>query len=343
MQRFPAMQPTFLDLLQQSWPAREWQEVTVLVAVSGGADSVALLRGLKEMKPGGAGRLSVAHFNHRLRGEESTADAAFVAELAASLGLGCEVGSADWELDGADCGDGLEAAARDARYQFLKTAADRVGARFVVTAHTADDQAETILHRVIRGTGIAGLAGIPRTRPLTAATTLLRPMLALRRSEIIEFLQSLGQAYREDASNGDMRFTRNRLRHELLPLLAREFNPQVSDALLRLGSLAAEAQATIQQQIEPLLQHGEVLGPDAIHWHCCSKLLALSDYLLRELLSHVWREQNWPLQAMTHEKWCDLAALARSDAGIRTFPGPILAQKQGEWLLLTCANSEGRC
>src|SRR5688572_29033082 len=202
--------------LATDWPPAAWREVTVIAAVSGGADIVALLRALLAIRQQGAGRQVAAHCNHRLRGAESEADAAFVADLCRQLGLTCEIGIVDVS-QAANSGDGLEAAAREARYGFLKSVAARHGARYLATAHTADDQAETLLHRIVRGTGLAGLAGIPRVRPLNELTTLIRPLLGARRSEVLAYLADIGQEYRHDASNLDRRFTRNRIRHELLP------------------------------------------------------------------------------------------------------------------------------
>ena len=152
--------------LAAAWPPEDWQDVTVVLAVSGGADSVALLRAMTAVRGGGEGRLAAAHLNHQLRGAESDGDEAFVVELCGRLGIACEVGRTPAGELAAESGDGIEAAARDARYRFLAATAARLGARFVATAHTADDQAETILHRILRGTGIGGLAGIARTRPL---------------------------------------------------------------------------------------------------------------------------------------------------------------------------------
>ena len=134
---------------------------------------MALLRAIFRLKTAGEGRVIAAHCNHQLRPAEADADEAFVVDLCRRLGVACEVGRAALDPDG---GDGVEAAAREARYRFLEETADRVGARYVVTAHTADDQAETILHRILRGTGVGGLGGMSRTRPLGQAT-LLRPLL----------------------------------------------------------------------------------------------------------------------------------------------------------------------
>src|SRR5690242_11119578 len=140
----PLSESALLKKLAAAWPLVCWQDVTVLVAVSGGADSVALARGLQSLA-GAEGRLILAHFNHRLRGAESDADEDFVRELATQLELRIVVGGAATDLKAAGGGAGIEGAARQARYDFLATAAAQCGARYLATAHTADDQAETVL------------------------------------------------------------------------------------------------------------------------------------------------------------------------------------------------------
>ncbi len=233
-------------MLAAAWPPRQWADLTVLAAVSGGADSVAMLRALVAVKPPGDGRLVVGHLNHRLR-EDADADERFVAELSGRLGLECCCGRLE-PASLTEAGRGLEAAAREARYRFLRTTAERLGARYVACGHTADDQIETVLHRILRGTGIAGLAGMPAAR-LSEAVTLVRPLLGARRSELLEYLDRIGQPYRQDRSNLDRRFTRNRLRHDLLPHLAEHYNPAVGDALLRLARLAGEIQEVAARRV----------------------------------------------------------------------------------------------
>lgn len=285
--------------------------MSVVVAISGGADSVALLRAMHALKTGGEGRLSAAHLNHGLRGPEADADQAFVADLCAKLGVPCHMGRADVEKLAAERGDGLEAAAREARYRFLTRAAAEAGARFLVTAHTADDRAETILHRILRGTGIAGLAGIARTRFLPeAGLTLIRPLLGIRRAELIAYLDELGQPFRHDPSNRDPRFTRNRIRHDLLPMLAEGFNPGVVEALLRLGTLAGEVQTVVDRLVEELAARSVVARTPGFAEIEAAPLADQPRYLLRELLIAVWREQGWPMQSMGFAEWDELAGMA---------------------------------
>jgi tRNA(Ile)-lysidine synthase len=320
------------NLLAAAWPPQAWRDLTVLVAVSGGADSVALVRTLAAIRADGPGRLCVAHFNHRLRGAESAGDEAFVVELCRQLRLHCEVGHAAASF--ADvAGATLEEAARDARYEFLRRTAERLGARYVVTAHTADDQAETVLHRVIRGSGIAGLCGIGRTRPLGPAVTVIRPLLGVRRSDLLAYLEEIGQSYRDDSSNADRQFTRNRIRHELLPRLAADFNPGVVDALLRLATLAGEVQAVIDARVDALAASSvQEHGRGAVRIQL-SELTAEPRYVVRELLIAVWRRQGWPLQSMGFAEWEQLAEMGlaageKPSSAIRKrmFPGGIVAE-----------------
>jgi tRNA(Ile)-lysidine synthase len=249
--------------LAEAWPPAQWADVTVLVALSGGADSVALLRAMAALKRGGAGRLCAAHLNHQLR-TDAEEDEQFVVELCGRLGVTCEVGRVAVDRLAAESSVGIESAARTARYRFLEQAAGRLGARFVVTAHTADDQAETVLHRILRGTGIRGLAGMARARPLGHAT-LIRPLLGVRRAELRVYLDDLAQPHRRDSSNLDLRFTRNRIRRRLLPRLQRQFNPDAVEALLRLGNLAGEVQAVIDGLVDEWFDRCvTVEAPDAV-------------------------------------------------------------------------------
>lgn len=316
-------------MLAAAWPPRQWADLTVLVAVSGGADSVAMLRALVAVKPAGDGRLVVGHLNHRLR-EDADADERFVAELSGRLGLECCSGRIE-PASLTEAGRGLEAAAREARYRFLRTTAERLGARYVACGHTADDQIETVLHRILRGTGIAGLAGMPAARRLSEAVTLVRPLLGARRSELLEYLDRIGQPYRQDRSNLDRRFTRNRLRHDLLPHLAEHYNPAVGDALLRLARLAGEIQEVAARRVGQLKPRAVVEGRGVILLR--ERLAGEPEYVVRELIKAVWRRQGWPQQAMGLGEWDLLVRMLFGREAItgergekRTLPGGVLAE-----------------
>lgn len=200
----------------------------VVAAVSGGADSVCLLHVLREV---GASVTGVAHFNHKWRGEASEEDERFVAAMASWMGLAFFRA----EMRGEEQGDNLEQGARRARRSFFQgLIRDGVCDR-VALGHTRDDQAETVLFRVLRGSGLTGLAGI---HPVSDG--LIRPLIGVRRSEVEEYLRARNVKWREDVSNRETRFARNRIRHELMPQLARDWNPGIVDALANLADLAYE-------------------------------------------------------------------------------------------------------
>ena len=205
------------------------------VAVSGGSDSVALLRILQdESEPQGI-RLSVVHFNHGLRGAESEADEKFVAALAAQFALPFFSGREDVAREARAKHWNLEDAARRLRYGFFAALLEGAPIDRVAVAHTADDQAETVLARVLRGTGPAGLAAIYPVKG-----HVVRPLLEVRRGELREYLNELGQSWREDASNYDRSRLRARLRHDVLPILEREIQPAIVGHLGRLAAISRE-------------------------------------------------------------------------------------------------------
>ena len=197
---------------------------TLLVGVSGGPDSVALLDAL--VKSGW--RPHVCHLNHQLRGPASDADAEFVRDLATRYGL---TNTIEWRKVAGD-----EDGARRARHEFFANVAAQTGIQKLALAHTADDQAETFLLRLLRGAGVPGLVGIWPERQF-GPLRVIRPLLKVRRAEILEYLAAEKLSYREDASNADTRFTRNRIRHKLLPLLERDFNPAIREVLLHTAEI----------------------------------------------------------------------------------------------------------
>ena len=207
------------------------------VAVSGGADSVALLRALLELRGELGCVLAVVHFNHKIR-PEADSDAEFVEDLAKQLGLEFFGGKGDAKKFAPEQRVSLETAARDLRYGFFGTLA--LGK--IATAHTLDDQAETVLMKLLRGAGTKGLSGIwPCVRRQEAGDRrqeIIRPMLGVRRREIEQYLHSLGQEWREDATNRDVKHTRNKVRHELLPLLEADYNPNIYQQLADAAEVA---------------------------------------------------------------------------------------------------------
>ena len=205
------------------------------VGVSGGADSVALLRILHGLQDELGIRLVVLHFQHGLRGAESAADEEFTAQLAARLGVEFVREEADVAAWAKSRRVNLEDAGRQLRTAFFERMVADGRVTRVATAHTADDQAETVLGHLLRGSGLAGLAGI-----YPAAGRVVRPLLEVRRAELREWLSAIGQPWREDVTNADTARLRARLRHELLPMLEREFQPHLTEQLCRLAELARD-------------------------------------------------------------------------------------------------------
>lgn len=207
----------------------------VAIAVSGGADSVGMLRLLEELRGDLGVTLCVAHFNHLLRGEESDADEKFVELLARTRGIEFIAGREDAAATAKRHGWNLEDAARRLRYAFFASLVESGRATRVATAHTADDQAETVLARLIRGTGLTGLSAIHPVRG-----SVIRPLLDVRRKEIRAYLTGARQEWREDQSNADIRRLRSRVRARLLPLLEQDFAGSIVDTLSRLAALARD-------------------------------------------------------------------------------------------------------
>jgi tRNA(Ile)-lysidine synthase len=212
----------------------------VAVAVSGGPDSVCLLHVLLDLAPSFNVSLAVAHLNHQLRGAESDEDEKFVAALAGRLGLPYHCA----RVDVAAVDDNLEQAGRHARWTFFAG----LGADRIALGHTRDDQAETVLFRVLRGSGLRGLAGI---YPVTSAG-YIRPLIDVTRAEVEEFLRARRVPSREDRSNLDLRFARNRIRHSLLPQLSSDWNPRIRESLAQLATLAQDEESWWRTYIDEL-------------------------------------------------------------------------------------------
>ena len=230
---------------------REWRKLglaradaAVLVAVSGGADSVALLLALDELVRAKKLllKLVVAHLNHKLRGKTGDDDARFVSSLARKLGYPVVVGAAEVRAQAAEGKDNLEQAARRARYEFLRKTARSKKATIVLTAHTLDDQVETVLLNLLRGSGAAGLSGIEPVRSIEVGTEILlvRPLLSwARRSDTEGFCRQNSVEVRVDEMNVDPKFTRVRVRNELVPLM-KSFNPRFAEGLARTAEILRE-------------------------------------------------------------------------------------------------------
>jgi tRNA(Ile)-lysidine synthase len=247
----------------------EWRKLslpmsneTVVVAVSGGADSTALLLAIEELKTQNKLYLDicVAHLDHRLR-KSSSKDAKWVADLAARLGFKSVIGRAK-ELD--ESNDNLEQAAREARYAFLERTAKRVSANYVLTAHTMDDQAETVLLRFMRGSASLGLGGMEALRPLAknSSIKLVRPLLWARRSETEDYCRLRKIRFLSDEMNDDLSFARVKVRKQLLPLM-QSFNNRIVEAISRTASQLREDGAVLGNDSDALLARAAVSNEES--------------------------------------------------------------------------------
>ena len=246
---------------------------SVLCAISGGADSMAMLWCLYRLREQLGITVAAAHFNHRLRGAEADRDEAFVRNFCQAHGIPLTVGSADVAQYAGEHAMGIEEAARECRYAFLQSCAcDKLA-----TAHTADDNAETILLHLLRGSGLRGLCGIPPKRG-----KLVRPLLSVTRGQIVAFLQAEGIAWVEDSTNAEETCLRNRLRHSVMPVL-RDMMPRLSERLTAQSHLLRQEDRYLDELAAALLQRNDGV-------YACAPLLAAPEVLQRRALRLMTRD-----------------------------------------------------
>jgi tRNA(Ile)-lysidine synthase len=329
-----------VPIVQRAWLSLADSPPGLVVAVSGGPDSVALLRALLAIRGDRPVPLVLAHLNHQLRGDDSDDDEAFVIALHGQLlsAGAVELHLAHHRLDiaalAAEQRGNLEAVARQLRYHWLAGVARAHGLHFVATGHTADDQAETVLHRLLRGTGLEGLRGIAFRRELVPDVEVVRPLLHATRQQILAYLKDTDQTARHDASNDDPRFTRNRIRHELLPLLAREYNPRIVEILSRLAEQASDAFAEEQEAGAALLRQAERSRAGQLVIVDLSTLREAPVRAIRSALRLLWQREGWSLAEMGFEHWQRLAELVHAEDGAHDLPGGVHARKRGGVLQL---------
>jgi tRNA(Ile)-lysidine synthase len=308
--------------------AAEWRQLklsdqgeTVVVAVSGGADSVALLLGLDELVHSRKIKIKIlmAHLNHKLRGTASDADARWVRSLAKQLGYRVAVRSADVAKRATKSKDNLEQTARRARYDFLKQLAKEHGAKVVLTGHTMNDQAETILLNLIRGSGGDGLRGIERIRPIAARSDILlaRPLMGwASRQDTEAYCRSRSVEFRDDEMNSDPAFTRVRVRKELLPLLER-FNPRFIETVVRSAEILRtdnEALNAAAQRLVELASAEQVRERGPLR----ADVLRIAPAALRRRALRLWLEQHrGDLRRIEHAHLVGLEKLLLSTKGGR--------------------------
>lgn len=309
-----------------AWSPSKWSGLTVLVACSGGADSVALLRCMVRKAPDTA-TIKVAHYNHQLRGSDSLADEQFVRQLSDQLNIQCIVGSAD---NSASSGQShSEESLRSMRYTFLENTANELGARYIVTAHTADDQAETVLHRLCRGAGAAGLRGILQFREIGADLVLARPMLGLWREDIIAYLDGLNQPFRSDASNSSDRYTRNRIRNSVIPELEGVVHPNAKRNIVEASKNVLELYEFLEGQAIEYLERDAIVAEGERQLKI-AHLAVLHPAMQKEVMRKLWLGASWPIADMNNQHWKSLIEMISeqlrepSGQSQKSFPGNVL-------------------
>jgi len=303
----------------------------VVLAVSGGADSMALLDVLAEVGRAMGLWLCVAHLDHGLRGPASAADAAFVAREAAERGLEARVERADVAADRARHGGSLEAAARRVRYDFLSRVAHEVRADRVATGHTADDQVETIVLGLLRGGGLTALCGMPVSRPLGPAsrTLVVRPLLESTRAQLLAHLRRRAIPWREDATNADIAFERNCVRHEVLAYLEKGTCPDVRETLLALASTARVLKGVVGRLAGGLVSVGE--GAAEID----ARRLAQAPRLVRRAAARLAHERLGGTRALTRRALDAVEELLEKAPGTQvSLAGGLVAQRGYDAVIL---------
>jgi tRNA(Ile)-lysidine synthase len=320
----------------------------VAVGLSGGADSVALTRALAARAPGLGIVVQAAHLHHGLRGAEADGDRQFAAELAASLGIPIYTDQVDIAAEAARQGESIEEAARRLRYTWFRHLMDANQLDAVATAHTLDDQAETVLGKFLRGAWTEGLSGIHPVVQFPEGR-ILRPILAATRSEVEAYLASLGQSWREDTSNRDPAYTRNRLRHQLLPELE-QWNPKIREHLAAMAELARDEEAFWDTELGRLAPQllltgravrgggrantsGSALSIDVV------RLKALPAAVQRRLLRHAAATMGVSLGFETTESLRELGIEGRAGQKL-ALPGPLIADRTPRELSLSTQSAK---
>ena len=312
---------------------------TVLLAVSGGIDSMALMHAAQAIRnqTDRAVRFVIGHVDHGLRSGESAEDRKFVEAAVASLGLvfDCRIvlqGEVDQHSRGS-----IEESARKIRYRLLQEMAAEHSAAFIATAHHADDQTETILHNILRGTGLRGLHGMRPSRVLEDGIVLLRPMLTINQKQIREYAESHKLLFRCDATNHDLSFTRNRIRHEVLPMLQAQSGRDVARSLTSLAAQANEAMEVIDQMSDEVLVRAQLELSPTICRLDRSVLISSSEFVVRHMLTQIWGRVGWPRQRMSSRHWIQLSTMimnGQTSAAV-DMPGGIRASVRNN---LVCLN-----
>lgn len=305
------------------------REETVLCAVSGGADSVALLRVMLELREQLGIRVCACHLNHALRGAEAVRDENFVRALCEQLSVPHVIERCDVQSYAEQHGQGVEEAARDVRYAFFREAAAHLGAQKIATAHTLDDNLETMLFYLARGAGTHGMGGIPPVR-----REIIRPFIGCTRGRIETYLYELHQPYVNDSSNDSADYTRNRIRREVVPVL-REINPRAAEAAGRTAALLRLDEAYLKSQAEALGEALSVRVP-AGYLLECADIMDAPEALRGRILRRALREVGMPMGECTAGMIRKITALTcgANPSAVLHLPGKLIAERRYERLFL---------
>lgn len=288
----------------------------VICAVSGGADSMAMLWCLRSLQSELGITVSAAHFDHRLRGAESDRDARFVRDFCQTHDIPLTLGAADVARYAAETGKSVETAAREKRYAFL----EQLDCDKLATAHTADDNAETVLLHLLRGSGLRGLCGIPPQRG-----RIVRPLLSITREEVEHYLRDKGIAWVEDSTNAETDYARNRLRHRIMPLLRAE-SPRLSEHLTAQSALLRAEDAFLEEQAAQLLRSAAAGEGE---WRC-DAFLSAPDVLQKRALRLLLREYLPQDVSLAHIKALQALLAAPSPSARCSLPGGLTASRRYE-------------
>lgn len=305
----------------------------LLIAVSGGQDSLCLIKLLLDLQSKWGWDLGIAHCDHRWR-SDSQANAHHVENLAKTWGI-------SFYLETAIAPVNSEAAARDWRYQALSAIAQANNYQYIVTGHTASDRAETLLYNLIRGTGADGLQALTWQRPLTTGIILVRPLLKITRSQTEQFCQEFKLPIWEDSTNQDLQYARNRIRQELLPYLRENFNPQVESALAQTAELLQAEVEYLEKAAQQLREKAMGMGdeedslipllPLRLNRRVLQKApLALQRRVMRQVLQQILTDAP----SFEHIEKLTTLIIAPNRSQTDPFPGGAIAQVEGDWICL---------
>ncbi len=309
---------------------------SVLVGVSGGPDSVALLGILTDMAEEFSLKIAMVHVNHCLRGKESDRDEDFVRELADAYGLVVHVRKKEVAALACEKKRSIEETARDVRYAFYGEITAQYGYHRIALGHNSDDNAEQVLMNLLRGSGLRGLTGIPPIRD----NRIVRPLIRVSRQEILAFLAQRHQSFVLDSSNQDTSYLRNRIRHELLPCLMREYNPEIKSALNRLSNILTAEEAWMEEETRFMISRHLRSGDNGEVRLARTLFPTLSSALARRVIRGAIREVKGDLKRITLGHIDDILGLMAGSTGVKSLdlPHGIRVTLTRQWVYFTLSS-----